>query len=196
VDHLAHKRLRLWPKREIDPSLSPKQVRNDRITTTLHALEQQRRTTFGNYTAMDLGDPVRTAETFVEHAGSRWVLTGDFATVEADGTINLLGRGSQCINTGGEKVFSEEVEMALQGHPDVADVVVVGVDDERWGQAVCAVVQAHPGASPDLDDLRERTRAVLAGYKLPKRLVLVDEIVRSPAGKADYRWAHEVANLP
>jgi acyl-CoA synthetase (AMP-forming)/AMP-acid ligase II len=143
-----------------------------------------------------LGDPVRTAETFVEHAGSRWVLTGDFATVEADGTINLLGRGSQCINTGGEKVFSEEVEMALQGHPDVADVVVVGVDDERWGQAVCAVVQAHPGASPDLDDLRERTRAVLAGYKLPKRLVLVDEIVRSPAGKADYRWAHEVANRP
>lgn len=140
-----------------------------------------------------LGDPARTAETFVEHGGSRWVLTGDLATVEEDGTINLLGRGSQCINTGGEKVFSEEVEMALQGHPDVADVVVVGIPDERWGQSVCAVVQARSGASPDLDDLRHQARDVLAGFKLPKRLVLVDEIRRSPAGKADYRWAQDVA---
>lgn len=141
-----------------------------------------------------LGDPERTAQTFVEHGGSRWVLTGDLATVEEDGTINLLGRGSQCINTGGEKVFSEEVEMALQGHPDVADVVVVGVPDERWGQSVCAVVQARTGATPELDDLRNQAREVLAGFKLPKRLVLVDEIVRSPAGKADYRWARGVAD--
>ena len=139
-----------------------------------------------------LNDPVRTAETFVEHDGERWVLTGDFASVEADGTINLLGRGSQCINTGGEKVFSEEVEMALQGHPDVADVVVIGVDDDRWGQAVCAVVQPNPGTSPDLEGLRQVGRRTLAGYKLPKHLVLVDEVRRSPAGKADYRWAREV----
>ena len=140
------------------------------------------------------GDPVRTAQTFVEHDGARWVLTGDLATVDEDGTINLLGRGSQCINTGGEKVFSEEVEMALQGHPDVADVVVVGVPDERWGQAVCAVVQPRVGATPDLDDLRDQAREVLAGFKLPKQLVVVDEIRRSPAGKADYRWAQDVAN--
>ena len=140
------------------------------------------------------GDPVRTAQTFVEHDGARWVLTGDLATVDEDGTINLLGRGSQCINTGGEKVFSEEVEMALQGHPDVADVVVVGVPDERWGQAVCAVVQPRVGTTPDLDDLRDQAREVLAGFKLPKQLVVVDEIRRSPAGKADYRWAQDVAN--
>lgn len=141
-----------------------------------------------------LGDPERTAQTFVEHGGDRWVLTGDQATVEADGTIALLGRGSQCINTGGEKVYSEEVEMALHAHPDVVDVVVVGVPDDRWGEAICAVVQARPGVAITIDDVRSRARDVLAGFKLPKSLVLVDEIKRSPAGKADYRWAHEVAD--
>ncbi len=141
-----------------------------------------------------LGDPERTAATFVEHDGDRWVLTGDFATVSDDGTVSLLGRGSGCINTGGEKVFAEEVEMALQGHPDVRDVIVVGVPDERWGEAVCAVVQARTGAVPTLDDLKSSLRSDLAGYKLPKRLVLVDQVRRSPAGKADYRWARTVAS--
>ncbi len=139
-----------------------------------------------------LHDPERTAETFVEHDGDRWVLTGDFATVEADGTVNLLGRGSGCINTGGEKVYAEEVEMALQGHPDIADVVVVGVPDDRWGEAVGAVVQPRPGATVELEDLRAALEGILAGYKQPRRLAVVDTIVRSPAGKADYRWARSV----
>jgi acyl-CoA synthetase (AMP-forming)/AMP-acid ligase II len=138
-------------------------------------------------------DPEKTAATFVEHNGTRWVITGDMATVDADGGITLLGRGSQCINTGGEKVFSEEVELSLQGHPAVADVLVVGVADERWGQAVCAVVQPASGASPTLDQLREHARRELAGYKLPKHLVLVERVQRSPAGKADYRWAASAA---
>lgn len=140
-----------------------------------------------------LNDPEKTAETFVEHGGHRWVLTGDMATVDADGTVTLLGRGSQCINTGGEKVFSEEVELTLQGHPSVEDVVVVGVPDDRWGQVVCAVVAGKDGAVPTLDELREHCRSTLAGYKLPKHLVLVDEVHRSPAGKADYRWARATA---
>lgn len=141
-----------------------------------------------------LHDPERTAKTFVEHAGDRWVLTGDFATVEADGTVSLLGRGSGCINTGGEKVYAEEVEMALQGHPDVADVLVVGVPDERWGEAVCAVIQPNPERNPAPEELREFLRGTLAGYKLPKRIVTVDHVQRSPAGKADYRWARSVAS--
>ncbi len=141
-----------------------------------------------------LNDPERTAATFVEHGGDRWVLTGDLAQVAEDGTVTLLGRGSQCINTGGEKVFSEEVELRLHEHPAVRDVVVVGVPDERWGQAVCAVVAPAAGVTPTLEELREHCRQTLAGYKLPKHLVLVDEVHRSPAGKADYRWAREVAD--
>lgn len=140
-----------------------------------------------------LNDPERTASTFVEHDGDRWVLTGDFATVEADGTVSLLGRGSAVINTGGEKVYAEEVEMALHGHPDVEDVVVVGVPDERWGEAVCAVVSTSGEANVDLEALKGFLGGQLAGYKHPKRVVSVDEIKRSPAGKADYRWARSVA---
>ena len=138
-------------------------------------------------------DPAKTAETFVDIDGVRHVITGDMATVEEDGSIQLLGRGSQCINTGGEKVFPEEVEAVLHGHPSVADVLVVGVPDERWGSAVTAVVAPAAGATPTLDELREHCRASLAGYKLPKRLVLVDAVKRSPAGKADYRWAADAA---
>ncbi len=139
-------------------------------------------------------DPERTAATFVEVDGVRHVLTGDMATVEADGTIALLGRGSQCINTGGEKVFPEEVEAALHGHAAVADVLVVGAPDERWGSTVVAVVQPTDAADPPtLDELRHHCRTTLAGYKLPKRLVLVDQVERSPAGKADYRWAAQAA---
>ncbi len=140
------------------------------------------------------GDPARTAETFVEVDGVRWVLSGDMCTVDDDGTVHLLGRGSQCINTGGEKVYPEEVEGVLHGHPAVADVLVVGVEDERWGRAVTAVVQPAEGTeAPTLDELRTFAREALAGYKLPKHMVLVDRVQRTPAGKADYRWAATTA---
>lgn len=139
-------------------------------------------------------DPEKTAASFVEVDGVRHVITGDLATVAADGTIQLLGRGSQCINTGGEKVFPEEVEAALHAHPAIEDVVVVGVPDERWGSAVVAVAAvADPDAPPTLDELRDFCRPHLAGYKLPKRLVIVDQVQRSPAGKPDYRWAMSIA---
>jgi acyl-CoA synthetase (AMP-forming)/AMP-acid ligase II len=138
-------------------------------------------------------DPVKSAATFVEWDGRRWSLTGDMGTVAADGTITVLGRGSICINTGGEKVYPEEVEAALRRSDDVYDVLVVGAPDERWGQRVVAVVESTPGASPSEDALRGVARTVLAGYKVPKRVVFVDKVVRSPTGKADYRWAAEVA---
>ncbi len=139
-------------------------------------------------------DPEKTAAVFAEAGGRRWVLPGDMAMVEADGTITLLGRGSVSINSGGEKVFPEEVENALKSHPDVFDVVVVGVPDERWGERVTAVVKARPGASPTADDLAAHAREHIAGYKVPREVHLVDEVVRSPSGKADYRWAKEVAS--
>jgi acyl-CoA synthetase (AMP-forming)/AMP-acid ligase II len=138
-------------------------------------------------------DPEKSARTFVTFAGQRWAITGDLATVEADGTITVLGRGSLCINTGGEKVFPEEVESVLRGQPDVYDVVVVGAPDERWGERVVALVQPTSGASVSPDDLRTFCRASLAGYKVPKEVLLVEQVVRSPSGKADYRWAAEVA---
>ncbi len=138
-------------------------------------------------------DEAKTAATFVESGGERWVLPGDMATVEADGTVVLLGRGSVSINTGGEKVYPEEVETVLRGHPDVDDVVVVGMPDERWGQRVVAVVAPRAGAELTLDSLREHARSHLAGYKLPRKLVVVQEVQRTPAGKADYRWAQQAA---
>ncbi len=138
-------------------------------------------------------DPEKTAETFVEVGGRRYVLPGDHASVESDGSIVLHGRGSVSINTGGEKVFPEEVESALVDHPSVRDVLVVGVPDERWGQRVCAVVELQAGTEATLDELQEFCREQLAGYKIPRALVVVDEIVRSPSGKADYRWARERA---
>jgi acyl-CoA synthetase (AMP-forming)/AMP-acid ligase II len=121
------------------------------------------------------------------------VLPGDMAMVEADGTITLLGRGSVSINTGGEKVFPEEVESALKSHPDVFDVVVVGVPDDRWGERVTAVVKPRPGAAPTVAELAEHAREHIAGYKVPREVHLVDEVVRSPSGKADYRWAKATA---
>jgi acyl-CoA synthetase (AMP-forming)/AMP-acid ligase II len=138
-------------------------------------------------------DPEKTAATFVEWDGHRWVLTGDLATVDADGNINLLGRGSQVINTGGEKVFVEEVEAALKAQPAVYDAVVVGVADERWGQRVAAVVQLAPGVAADADALLAAVREELAGYKVPKTVTFVERVERSPAGKPDYRWAASVA---
>jgi acyl-CoA synthetase (AMP-forming)/AMP-acid ligase II len=138
--------------------------------------------------------PEKTAETFVDIDGQRWVLTGDMATISEDGTVRLFGRGSGCINTGGEKVFPEEVEAVLKAHPSVYDALVVGIDDQRWGQAVAAVVQPVEGARPTLDELAAHCRASLAGYKVPRSLVLVAQVERSPAGKADYRWAQSVAS--
>jgi acyl-CoA synthetase (AMP-forming)/AMP-acid ligase II len=139
-------------------------------------------------------DAEKTAATFVEAEGVRWVLPGDMATIEADGSITLLGRGSGSINTGGEKVFPEEVEAALKAHDAVGDAVVVGVPDDRWGERVTAVVQIKPGSGDlTLEALQEHCRTHIAGYKVPRGLVLVDEVVRSPSGKADYRWAKRVA---
>jgi acyl-CoA synthetase (AMP-forming)/AMP-acid ligase II len=138
-------------------------------------------------------DPEKTARTFITSGGERWVLPGDMATVEADGSITLLGRGSLTINTGGEKVFPEEVEEPLRDHPAVADAVVVGVPDERWGERVVAVVQPRSGAAPSLEELQAHCRERVAGYKVPRDLVLVEKVIRSPAGKPDYAWAKERA---
>jgi acyl-CoA synthetase (AMP-forming)/AMP-acid ligase II len=143
-------------------------------------------------------DPEKSAATFPVIDGERWSVPGDLATVEEDGTITLLGRGSVSINTGGEKVFPEEVEAVLKSHPAVFDAVVVGVPDERWGQRVTAVVSLRAEAAGaagagaprlELDDLAAHARRSLAGYKVPRALVVVDAIVRSPSGKPDYRWA-------
>ncbi|MBX9397368.1 acyl-CoA synthetase [Streptomyces sp. TRM72054] len=139
-------------------------------------------------------DPVKTAETFFERDGERWVLLGDMATVDEEGVVTVLGRGSQCINTGGEKVYPEEVEQALKSHPDVYDALVAGVPDAKWGNHVAAVVQIRDGApKPSLTDIQTHCRDRLAGYKIPRQLVITDSIRRSPSGKADYRWAREVA---
>ncbi|MEU4089195.1 acyl-CoA synthetase [Streptomyces aureus] len=139
-------------------------------------------------------DPKKTAETFFRRGDERWVLLGDMATVDEEGVVVVLGRGSQCINTGGEKVYPEEVEQALKSHPDVYDALVAGVPDPRWGNHVAAVVQLREGAPrPSLDDIQTHCRTRLAGYKVPRQLVVADSIQRSPSGKADYRWAREVA---
>ncbi|MBV9487920.1 MAG: acyl-CoA synthetase [Frankiaceae bacterium] len=138
-------------------------------------------------------DEAKTKATFLEVGGERWVLPGDNATVDEDGTVVLLGRGSTSINTGGEKVYPEEVETALMTSPDVGDVIVVGLPDEKWGQRVVAVVQPAADAAPDLDALREHARSSLAGYKLPRELIVVDKVERTPAGKADYKWAKATA---
>jgi acyl-CoA synthetase (AMP-forming)/AMP-acid ligase II len=140
-------------------------------------------------------DDTKTAATFVTDAdGVRWAIPGDKAVREADGTITVLGRGSQCINSGGEKIFPEEVESALKSHPAVFDATVVGRADERWGEHVCAVVQFRDGMDAQLDALAAHCRDHIAGFKVPRSLIVVDEMVRSPSGKPDYRWARELAS--
>jgi acyl-CoA synthetase (AMP-forming)/AMP-acid ligase II len=136
-------------------------------------------------------DEKKTAETFRTINGVRYAIPGDYAQVEEDGSVTMLGRGSVSINSGGEKIYPEEVEAALKGHPDVFDALVVGVPDPRYGQHVAAVVQARPGARPALAELDSFVRSEIAGYKVPRSLWLVDEVKRSPAGKPDYRWAKE-----
>jgi 3-oxocholest-4-en-26-oate---CoA ligase len=120
-------------------------------------------------------------------------VSGDSAVVEEDGTMTLLGRGSVCINSGGEKIYPEEVEAALKAHPAVFDAVVVGVPDERWGERVAAVIETRPGQTVTLDDLDSHARAHVAGYKVPRELYIVDKIERSPSGKPDYPWAKKIA---
>lgn len=138
-------------------------------------------------------DEAKTASTFVTIDGERWSMPGDLATVEADGTIQVFGRGTVCINTGGEKVFPEEVEAALKAHAAVADAVVVGVPDPNWGQRVAALVRLRSGCEATADDLKAHCRTKVAGYKTPRCFVFVDEVVRQPSGKPDYRWAAEFA---
>ncbi len=134
--------------------------------------------------------PDKTAETFPTVDGKRWVLTGDRATVDADGVIHFIGRGSVCINSGGEKIFPEEVESALKAHPAIRDTIVAGVPDERFGQRVGAVLELVPGATPPTqDDVEAHLADRIARYKVPRLIHIVDQVVRSPVGKPDYKWA-------
>jgi len=138
-------------------------------------------------------DPVKSAETFKVVDGVRYSIPGDYARWEDDGTITLLGRGSQSINSGGEKIFPEEVEGALKAHPDVFDVLVVGLPDDRWGERVTAIVQPRPGRTPSLADLDPHCRRQLAGYKVPRQVFLVERVPRLDSGKPDYPAARELA---
>jgi 3-oxocholest-4-en-26-oate---CoA ligase len=138
-------------------------------------------------------DPVKTAALFAEVDGARYAVPGDFARVEHDGSMTLLGRGNTCVNTGGEKVYPEEVEGALKSYADVFDAMVIGVPDDLLGQRVAALVQPRDGRDLDLVKLEEHLRTQIAGYKVPRSVWLVAQIGRTPAGKADYRWAHRYA---
>ena len=140
------------------------------------------------------GDAQKTAETFRTIAGKLWAVSGDSGRLDSDGMITMFGRGSTCINTGGEKVFPEEVEEVLRAHPAVFDAVVAGQPDERWGERVIGVVSPRNATErPGLDEIKAFLSERLAGYKVPKALVWVDAVQRSPAGKQDYRWAKDVA---
>jgi acyl-CoA synthetase (AMP-forming)/AMP-acid ligase II len=142
-------------------------------------------------------DPVKSAEVFIEVDGKKFVMPGDFATVEADGSVTLLGRGSICINSGGEKIFPEEVEAVVRSHPDVMDAIVVGAPDERFGQRVAAIVEPRRGRNaPSLEAVQEHCRSHIAGYKVPRQLHVVDKIERSPSGKPDYPWANTIVTSP
>jgi 3-oxocholest-4-en-26-oate---CoA ligase len=138
-------------------------------------------------------DPAKSAATFLEIDGARYSVPGDFARIEEGKRITLLGRGSNCVNTGGEKVYPEEVEMAIKGHPAVYDTLVVGIPDEKYGQAVAAVVELRDGETLDLEDLRTFLRSHLSGYKLPRSLTIVDRVPRNATGKAQYPAAKELA---
>jgi acyl-CoA synthetase (AMP-forming)/AMP-acid ligase II len=138
-------------------------------------------------------DEAKSAQTFVVIDGARYSIPGDYATVDADGSVTLLGRGSQCINTGGEKVYPEEVEECLKLHPGVADAAVVGVPDEKWGEAITALVQPHLGATVEDAELIDHVKGRLAAYKAPKRVFVVPSIGRAANGKLDYRSLRDLA---
>jgi len=151
----------------------------------------------GNIPVGYYNDPKKTAEVFIEVDGKRYVMPGDFATVEADGSVTLLGRGSICINSGGEKIFPEEVESVVRSHPDVMDAIVVGAPDERFGQRVAVIVEPRPGHdAPTLEQVQEHCRVHVAGYKVPRQLHTVEKIERSPSGKPDYPWASTIVGAP
>ncbi len=137
-------------------------------------------------------DEKKSAETFLVVDGMRISVPGDFARIEEEGKVTLLGRGSNCVNTGGEKVYPEEVEMAIKRHPAVYDVLVVGIPDEKFGQAVAAAIQPREGESLELEELRDYLREFLSGYKLPRMMTLVPEIPRNATGKAQYPRAKEL----
>lgn len=146
--------------------------------------------------ALPLGyykDPVKTAATFVTDGDLRYSIPGDFVEVLDNGRVQFLGRGSSCINTGGEKVFVEEVENVAHSHPAVADVACVGVPDDRFGAIVCAVVRVRPGMNLTLEELAAHVKARLAGYKAPRRLVTVDEVPRTAQGKPEYAALKDLA---
>jgi fatty-acyl-CoA synthase len=138
-------------------------------------------------------DEAKSAATFRVIEGRRWSIPGDFATVNEDGTIHLLGRGSVCINTGGEKVFPEEVEEALKTHPSVRDAVVVGIPDERFGETICGVIEPADDATVDAAELKAHVSAQLAAYKAPRNVVVVESIARAANGKVDYKRLRRVA---
>ncbi|MCW5829827.1 MAG: acyl-CoA synthetase [Deltaproteobacteria bacterium] len=140
-----------------------------------------------------LNDEAKTKKTFVTINNVRWSVPGDHAAYEPDGTVRLFGRGSQSINSGGEKIYPEEVEKALKSHPAVYDAVVVGTPHPKWVEQVTAVIQPRGDGRPSVDELNTHCASQLAKYKLPKAVVYVNEMVRSPAGKADYRWAKKTA---
>lgn len=139
-------------------------------------------------------DAKKTAETFIDVNGKTWLLTGDAAKLEEDGkSMTIFGRGSNCINSGGEKIFPEEVEQALKAHPAVYDCLVVATPHDRWGNQVTAVISTRGGAKPNLQELQEEVRKHIAGYKVPRQLHIAKEITRLPNGKPDYKWAKEFA---
>ena len=138
-------------------------------------------------------DEKKSADTFKEVNGIRYSFPGDYAKLEIDGSITLLGRGSNCINSAGEKIYPEEVEEALKKNKDVFDCLVVGMPDERFGQKIVAVVSTVDNKALNEEELIEKTRSVIAAYKLPKSIIFTDEVKRAPNGKANYKWAKSYA---
>jgi 3-oxocholest-4-en-26-oate---CoA ligase len=184
------------------PAQTLRFVADERTTVfddDLHSVEPGsgavgRLATMGRVPVGYYNDPEKTARTFVTVDGERWALPGDMASIEADLTIRLLGRGTLCINTGGEKVYPEEVEAVLKSYERIVDAVVVGVSDPRFGERVAAVAEPVPGGPTlTLEDVQHYCRGHLAGHKVPRQLFIVDKVPRSPSGKADYTWAKEVA---
>ena len=139
-------------------------------------------------------DEEKSKKTFIEVNGERFSIPGDMAKYEKDGQMTLLGRGSVSINSGGEKIFPEEVEMALKAHPNIFDCLVVGVKDERWGQKVVAVIQRRENLDLSLDDIKNVASKYIASYKMPKEIVFSELIERAPSGKPNYQWAQNFAN--
>jgi acyl-CoA synthetase (AMP-forming)/AMP-acid ligase II len=139
-------------------------------------------------------DKEKSEKTFIEVSGERYSIPGDMAKYEEDGQMTLLGRGSVSINSGGEKIFPEEVEMALKAHPNIFDCLVVGVKDETWGQKVVAVIQRREMVELSIEEIKESASKYIASYKMPKEIVFSDLIERAPSGKPNYQWAQNLAN--